>query len=133
MAFQSTWELCLAERMLSRHFLSHHEPVCENLTVLARGLSKISLKTRCSVPNRSNVSGCPTSVFYRKADVGTLRSKARQLVSNQGSRHYAQERLEGGITAENVAVVYRPPSPRLSATQHSKDKAGVRATALIKW
>ena len=121
--------LSFAERMQIEYLLSQNAKVREIARVLDRHPSSISREIRRNAATRIGESGYRANVAQWKAELAAKRPKVAKLVANPRLRDYVQERLSGGILAEDGSVVLGPVSPRFTGNNKPfrKDRAWVRA------
>ncbi len=103
--------------------------VREIARAIGRDPSTISRELRRNAATRIGGSGYRASVAQWKAELAAKRPKVAKLVAYPRLREYVQERLSGGIIAEDGTVVLGPPAPRFTGNNKPfrKDRAWVRA------
>jgi IS30 family transposase len=121
--------LSFAVRMQIEYLLSQNAKVWEIARVLDRHPSSISREIRRNAATHIGESGYRTNVAQWKAELAAKRPKVAKLVANPRLRDYVQERLSGGILAEDGSVVLGPVSPRFTGNNKPfrKDRAWVWA------
>jgi len=121
--------LSFAERIQIEYLLSQHVKVREIARALNRDPSTISREIRRNAATRSRTCVYVASVAQWKAELAAKRPKVAKLVANPRLKDYVQERLCGGVVAEDGTVVLGPPPPRFTGNNRPfrKDRAWVRA------
>ena len=121
--------ISFAERIQIEYLLSQKAKVREIARVLDRHPSSISHEIRRNAATRADASGYRANVAQWKAGLAAKRPKVAKLVADPRLRDYVQERLSGGIVAEDGRVVLGPVSPRFTGSNKPfrKDRAWVRA------
>jgi IS30 family transposase len=118
--------LSFAERMQIEYLLNQNAKVREIARVLDRHPSSISREVQRNAATRiGGGSGYRANVAQWKAELAAKRPKVAKLVANPRLRDYVQERLSGGILAEDGRVVLGPVSPRFTGNNKPfrKDRA----------
>ncbi len=96
---------------------------------VSRDPSTISRELRRNAATSAGESGYRASVAQWKAERAAKRPKVAKLVANPRLRDYVQERLSGGIIAEDGTAVAGPRAPRFTGNNRPfrRDRAWVLA------